>query len=160
MRGVSAIRSKPPKDKTEVYKYDLPTPVKDPSRRELFPMNKNHGLWGFFNKKRQPMVNGDVEAAHGRAWTYVELSSRTFEDLHKLYWACILEANRTATRGKELKRTAGGYGVVENEKRKATVRGTLFSMRILFLVSPDEFQFFTRRCDRKNRLILYDHEHS
>lgn len=85
-------------------------------------MNKNHGLWGFFNEKRDPMVIGSVEAAHGRPWSYQELTFKSFEDLHKLYWTCVLEANRTATRRRELNRTHAGYGVMENENRLKTVR--------------------------------------
>lgn len=120
-RGVSAIRSKPPKHKTEVYKYDLPKPVDDPQLRALFKMNKNHGLWGFFNEKRQPLTSPGLESAHGRSWNYAELARKSFEDLHRLYWTCILEGNQISTRGRELTRARAGFGKQENVKRLKTV---------------------------------------
>jgi large subunit ribosomal protein L47 len=121
-RGVSAIRSKPPKQKTEAYKYELPTPALDPKPRELFKMNKDHGLYAFFDQKRRPMVPPVEESQHGRAWSYKELEIKSFEDLHKLYWACVLEANRVSTRFKEMSRTASGFGQAETDNRLETVR--------------------------------------
>lgn len=120
-RGVSAIRSKPPKQKTEVYKYELPKPVQDPKLRALFHMNKNHGLWGFFNEKKQPIVPPGTESAHGRSWAYGELAQKSFEDLHRLHWTCVLEANRVQTRARELVRTRAGYGQEENSTRLKAV---------------------------------------
>ena len=121
-RGVSAIRSIPPKQKSEVYRYDLPRPVIDPDRRALFPTPKDHGLWGFFNKKREALASGPVEAAHGRSWTYQELTAKSFEDLHRLYWTCILESNQIRTRLREMQRTRAGFGAHEAKGRLTTVR--------------------------------------
>ncbi|ETN46030.1 uncharacterized protein HMPREF1541_00213 [Cyphellophora europaea CBS 101466] len=127
-RGVSAIRSIPPKQKTEVYKYDLPIPIISPERRALFKTSDKHGLWGFFNERKQPMVPAAAEAQHGRAWSYMELTIKSFEDLHKLYWKCILEANQINTRARELRRTRAGYGATENEQRLKVVCNPLTSL--------------------------------
>lgn len=58
----------------------------------------------------------------GRAWTYQELSVKSFEDLHKLYWVCVKEQNQTLTREKERTRVRAGYGALESQERVEAVR--------------------------------------
>jgi large subunit ribosomal protein L47 len=53
----------------------------------------------------------------GRQWTYQELSVKDWDDLHKLYWTCVLEVNRTATRAREMQRVKAGYGSNEAGER-------------------------------------------
>ena len=116
-RGVSAIRSTGPRVKSQVYKFPLPEPNLDPSRRAEFKTNPNHGLWGFFNETRQAMIPAEDESAFGRAWTYQELTIKSFEDLHRLWYTCMMERNRTHTRKNELNRIKAGYGAYEAEER-------------------------------------------
>lgn len=47
---------------------------------------------------------------------------KSFEDLHKLYWVCVKEQNRTLTREKERSRLRAGYGDAEGEARVEVVR--------------------------------------
>ena len=41
------------------------------------------GLEEFFDPNRKP----HEEAVYGRAWTFDELKRKSFDDLHKLWWA-------------------------------------------------------------------------
>jgi large subunit ribosomal protein L47 len=120
-RGVSAIRSKNPKQKTEVYRYPLPVPVIKPERRAAFKTRPDHGLWGFFDKEQRTLLTPSQETAHGRAWAVSELAIKSFGDLHRLFWACVLEQNRIATRKGELHRTRAGYGEAEMTGRLEVV---------------------------------------
>ena len=44
----------------------LPVPAeRDPSRVKDFETNPNHGLWGFFNAEKRPMISPEDEAAYG-----------------------------------------------------------------------------------------------
>ncbi|KAJ3410770.1 54S ribosomal protein L4 mitochondrial [Chytridiales sp. JEL 0842] len=40
----------------------------------------------------------------GRAWTCAELRTKSFEDLHKLWWVCIKEQNKLISQKDEAKR--------------------------------------------------------
>lgn len=104
------------------YKNGLPTPRPE-SERPLdgFPTNPNHGLYGFFNEAKQTVEPGEKEEDHGRSWTYHELLFKSFDDLHTVYWQCLLEQNRVATRQLEHQRLKLGYGRTEIEFRLATV---------------------------------------
>lgn len=53
----------------------------------------------------------------GRAWSYAELSIKSFNDLHKLYWLCVKEQNQILTRSKEMRRVRAGYGQVEVDEK-------------------------------------------
>lgn len=83
------------------------------------------------------MVPQHIEGAHGRAWEVAELERRDFSDLHKLYWACIMEQNRVQTRRREAKRKRAGR-VVDY----ATARSKTVSIPISYhsSCSPDEIQ--------------------
>ena len=123
-RGVSVIRSTGLKQKLSVSKYDLPVPVIDPERRKEFPTNPEHGLWDFFWEKRRALTPPEDVAIHGRAWTYAELSLKTFEELHALYWLGHKDQNRVLTNAAERTRTFAGYGEWENNERFKTVSPT------------------------------------
>jgi large subunit ribosomal protein L47 len=101
----------------------LPKPVANPDRETGFYLNPNHGLWGFFDEDRKAIRPPDQDAAHGRSWTYEELTAKNWEDLHKLWWTCILEINRLKTRNHELKKLHAGYGGNELLARMNVVSG-------------------------------------
>ena len=63
------------------------------------------------------MVPAEDESAFGRAWTYQELTIKSFEDLHRLWYTCMMERNRTYTRKGELDRMKAGYGGFEADER-------------------------------------------
>ncbi|OQV06839.1 hypothetical protein CLAIMM_11357 [Cladophialophora immunda] len=130
-RGVSAIRRTGPRSTRGLWKYPLPVPVARDHRGTAaeYAESADHGLWGFFDKSKQSLLPPDDESSHGRAWTYKELSVKSFEDLHKLYWVCVKEQNRTLTREKERQRLRAGYGEVESEERVAVVRETMSLIR-------------------------------
>ena len=67
------------------------------------------------------MSSPEEELAHGRAWTYAELSYKSFNDLHGLYWVCVKEKNRIATAAKERDRVFAGYGDYESQSRNREV---------------------------------------
>lgn len=129
-RGVSAMRSTGPRKPLNILKLypELPQPVKfkdtAEARKNEVPINPNHGLYGFFNEKREVVVTGEQEALHGRAWTTTELSRKSFEDLHKLYWVCLKELNAIATRKAEHRRLKAGYGLDELGAREREVEIT------------------------------------
>lgn len=120
-RGVSAIRRTGPRVPLPIAKYELPRPVTDPSARKEFKTNPKHGLWAFFNADKTAMSSPEEEHGHGRAWTYAELSYKSFEDLHGLYWVCVKERNRIATAKKERHRVYAGFGDYESQNREAAV---------------------------------------
>lgn len=123
-RGVSAIRStglRKPLIVDRLYP-ELPTPRPEKERPlDEFPINPDHGLYGFFNQDKKVVLTEEEESSHGRSWEYKELMIKSFDDLHQLYWACILEGNQIATRYGEFRRLKLGYGDVENQNRAATV---------------------------------------
>lgn len=96
----------------------------------MFEVNENHGLYGFFNKKNDTVLPPDQEAYHGRSWTYHDLCFKHFEDLHALYWQCVLELNRVQTRMTEHRRLKLGYGKQELQRRYQTVSPVLPSLAI------------------------------
>ena len=46
-------------------KEELPQPVLDPKLHMKFEVNKDHGLWQFFNEKRTAMNTPEDDHAHG-----------------------------------------------------------------------------------------------
>lgn len=130
------IRSTGPRHPLQVqsvYK-ELPKPQAEEDRPvDDFPINPNHGLYGFFNKEKETVIPGEREEQHGRPWTHGELATKSFEDLHALYWQGLLEINRIKTRMLEHRRLKLGYGSMEQSARLKTVSNTLcFDVHVSF----------------------------
>ncbi|KIV84656.1 hypothetical protein PV11_00429 [Exophiala sideris] len=130
-RGVSAIRRTGPRVTQGLWQYPLPVPVARDQKgiSPEYQGSENHGLWGFFNKDKRAILPPEEESSHGRAWTYQELSIKSFDDLHRLYWVCVQEQNRVMTREKERSRVRAGYGRQEHEDRLTVVQGTMKTIR-------------------------------
>ncbi|KAI1618735.1 mitochondrial 39-S ribosomal protein L47 (MRP-L47)-domain-containing protein [Exophiala viscosa] len=130
-RGVSAIRRTGPRVTQGLWQYPLPVPVARDHRGTSpeYQGSEDHGLWGFFSKDKRPILPPEEESSHGRAWTYQELSIKSFDDLHRLYWVCVKEQNRVMTREKERLRVRAGYGGQEHEDRLTVVQGTMKKIR-------------------------------
>ena len=64
-RGVSALNRTGPRQPLSVSKEALPRPVLDPSKRTKYPVDKDHGLWDFFNKNRTTLSTPEEDDAHG-----------------------------------------------------------------------------------------------
>ena len=78
--------------------------------------------------------------AHGRSWTYEELSWKEFSELHALYWACVKERNRIFTGEAERERRRAGYGAYETESRDTAVSTICVSLIEGLLVWPQSSQ--------------------
>ncbi len=63
-RGVSALRRTGLKYAVGMSHTPLPKPVLDPKKRTKVETDPNHGLWGFFNKKRL-LSTPEMDASHG-----------------------------------------------------------------------------------------------
>lgn len=118
-RGISAIRRTGLNKKIQlsVDVNNLPKPVLDPARRSKVQVDENHGLWEFFNKDRSPLQTPEEMHAHGRGWTLQELRSKSWEDLHRLWWLCMKDTNRVMTNEAERMRLDAGYGEYEAQQR-------------------------------------------
>ena len=66
-RGVSAIRRTGPRSTRGLWKYPLPVPVARDHRGTSpdYVDSAEHGLWGFFDKRRQAMLEPEQESSHG-----------------------------------------------------------------------------------------------
>ncbi|EPS41733.1 hypothetical protein H072_4372 [Dactylellina haptotyla CBS 200.50] len=102
----------------------LPQPVRDPSRHTQIVTSPDHGLWGFFNQEKTAIPTPEEDYKHGRAWSVEELRHKSWEDLHKLWWACVRERNILATQQIERERLKPGYGESEAYMRDRLVRDT------------------------------------
>lgn len=75
-RGVSALRRTGLRHSVAMAKEPLPQPVLDPSKRSRVQVDKDHGLWGFFNKGKTVLSTPEEDQAHGiaprrlRRWIY------------------------------------------------------------------------------------------
>lgn len=105
------------KVKLSVDVENLPKPVLDPARRSKLQVDEDHGLWGFFNKDRTPLQTPEEMHAHGRGWTLQELRSKSWDDLHRLWWLCVKDVNRVRTNEAERIRLEAGYGEYEAQAR-------------------------------------------
>ncbi|KAG8531753.1 uncharacterized protein KY384_003385 [Bacidia gigantensis] len=132
-RGVSPMRrrgfKKPLSIRSKVRVAGLPKPVLDPERRSRIEVDPNHGLWGFFNEKKELLTPPDVEASHGRAWYSDELRHKSWEDLHSVWWMCCRERNRLATESAERQRLRIKQGNAEAHARDLTLRRTMKSIK-------------------------------
>ncbi|KAK6502124.1 54S ribosomal protein L4 mitochondrial [Arthrobotrys conoides] len=125
-RGASALRRQPYPGRVSLQYLgdDLPQPVTDPSKHTDVVTSPEHGLWGFFNKERVSIPTPEEDHKHGRAWAVEELRHKSWDDLHKLWWACVKERNILATQQLERERMKPGYGESEAYTRDRLVRDT------------------------------------
>ena len=93
----------------------------DKAKRSKPEIDPNHGLWDFFHSKDKPMNTPEEDDAHGRPWTVEELRSKSWEDLHGLWWVCAKERNCIATEKYERERLNAGYGEFESKDRDMAV---------------------------------------
>ncbi|CAD6585636.1 MAG: 54S ribosomal protein L4 mitochondrial [Alectoria sarmentosa] len=105
-------------------KQPLPQPVLDPKKRSKIEVDKNHGLWGFFNEKRKALSTPEEDAAKGRSWTVEELRHKSWEDIHSLWYKCCKERNRLATEFKERERMQLVDEKLQARSRDLTIRQT------------------------------------
>lgn len=158
-RGVSAMRSTGTRHELSVERTypELPRPRLPSVRREIlqheqYKTDPDHGLYGFFNSARETVRPGADEAAFGRAWEEGDLTFKSFEDLHSLWWKCHMELNRISTRSSEHTRLRLGYGKNELGDRKRAVSCVPFMSFEIILPSKDATSF-TRRYEVWDRLI-------
>ena len=122
LRGISALRhTGMRKQILGASRFPVPVPVKTPERRSRVEVDPDHGLYGFFNEAREPLIAPTDLAAHGRAWNVQELRRKDWEDLHKLWWVCAKEKNRIATTQRERTKIGEMYGEYEAEERRKAV---------------------------------------
>ncbi|KAF2138983.1 uncharacterized protein K452DRAFT_197910, partial [Aplosporella prunicola CBS 121167] len=130
-RGVSVIRRTGfrPRQTFAVSVDELPRPVLDPARRPKVKVDDDHGLWQFFHPEKKLLHTPEEDSAHGRSWTVQELRSKSWEDLHGLWWVCVKERNRLATEAYERKRIDAGYGDYEAQGRDETIWKTMKNIK-------------------------------
>ena len=67
-RGVSALRRTGLRFPVGMSKVPLPEPVLNRKRREKVKVDKEHGLWGFFNKNRTSLSTPEENNSHGMSF--------------------------------------------------------------------------------------------
>ncbi|KAG8628540.1 hypothetical protein KVT40_004413 [Elsinoe batatas] len=130
-RGLSALRRTGlRKDQTLSVKLEnLPRPVLDPEKRSKIAVDPDHGLYKFFRSSEVSMTTPEELSKYGRAWTVEELRKKGWEDLHRLWWACVQERNLIATEEEERRRTEAGYGELEASDRDDAVQKTMRAIK-------------------------------
>ncbi|KAI0206344.1 mitochondrial 39-S ribosomal protein L47 (MRP-L47)-domain-containing protein [Astrocystis sublimbata] len=126
LRGLSSIYRSGTRFRMNIDKSEIPKPAKYKPKIEVDP---NHGLWDFFYSKDKALLTPDENAEHGRGWAVEELRNKSWEDLHKLWWACIKEQNRLVTARKERNRLELPRSEEEGVIRLAEVHKTMGSIR-------------------------------
>ena len=115
-RGESPIRRTGTRWRLSMSDEPLPKPVK-PEDLAPYETDPNHGLWDFFPNRVTVASPPEEDAKHGRGWMVEELRSKSWDDLHKLWWVCVKERNRIATASFERKRSDLGFGDAEASAR-------------------------------------------
>ncbi|KAI0525913.1 mitochondrial 39-S ribosomal protein L47 (MRP-L47)-domain-containing protein [Xylaria bambusicola] len=126
LRGLSSIYRSGTRFRMNIDKSEVPKPAEYKPKIEVDP---NHGLWDFFYTKDKPLLTPEETVEHGRGWTVEELRHKSWEDLHKLWWACVKEQNRLATAWREYKRLKLMNGEQEGEVRVGEVRRTMRAIK-------------------------------
>lgn len=111
-RGESALRRTGTRWRLSMSDEPLPRPV---PRSSLPPIETDpeHGLWDFFPNRTTVANPPEEDAKHGRSWSVEELRSKSWEDLHRLWWVCVKERNRIATGNWERNKSKLGFGEAE-----------------------------------------------
>ncbi|ORY09515.1 hypothetical protein BCR34DRAFT_369984 [Clohesyomyces aquaticus] len=118
-RGVSAVRATGPRPRQTLSVINgQPLPQPRPETEVQIRGDEEHGLYGFFRDKKLLTMPADNNK-HGRAWTKDELRTRSWDDLHSLWWACVKERNRLHTEAYTLKTIGAYYGQWEIDHRDA-----------------------------------------
>ncbi|CAK4033655.1 54S ribosomal L4, mitochondrial [Lecanosticta acicola] len=111
----------------------LPQPVLDQSKRSEVEVDEDHGLWEFLPPGRHSLMDPSELRSHGRAWTAAELRKKDWDDLHRLWWVCLKEANRLQTQKAERNRLGEMYGDYENDARMKATKTTMDKIRTVLL---------------------------
>ncbi|KAG5438169.1 hypothetical protein PCANB_003020 [Pneumocystis canis] len=100
-------------------------------------INPNHGLWDFFRdsedfpSKKEVLSTPQNDMKYGRAWMASELRTKSFEDLHRLWYLCLKERNIIATQRQERQRLRIFTGAEEASKRDHQVRLTMARLKFV-----------------------------
>ncbi|KAK9771322.1 putative Large ribosomal subunit protein uL29m [Seiridium cardinale] len=128
LRGLSSIYRSGTKARMTVDGYELPEPAKYNPADDL-KTDPEHGLYEFFYDKEKSILPPGDDAKHGRSWTVEELRSKSWDDLHMLWWTCVKERNRIATASRERTRLKFKTGAEESKARMLTVSKTMKSIK-------------------------------
>ncbi|KAK5628383.1 hypothetical protein RRF57_004098 [Xylaria bambusicola] len=126
LRGLSSIYRSGTRFRMNIDKSEIPKPTEYKPKIEVDP---NHGLWDFFYTKDKLLLTPEETKEHGRGWMVEELRHKSWEDLHKLWWACVKERNRLATAHREYSRLKFIEGSPEMEERRIEVRKTMKAIK-------------------------------